>query len=92
MDEEQSTIKIGVEFSKVLAANGNHPENIILKPQDNIVFLDDDSTVSVLGEVQQETSAPFSRSTSVRNAILSAGGFKPTGDKKMYLLSIKTEK
>ena len=82
VDEEQSTIKIGVEFSKVLAANGNHPENIILKPQDNIVFLDDDSTVSVLGEVQQETSAPFSRSTSVRNAILSAGGFKPTGDKK----------
>ena len=59
-DEEKTTIKIGVEFSKVLAKKGNHPENIILKPQDKIVFLEDDSTVSILGEVQQETSTPFS--------------------------------
>ena len=35
-----------------------------------------------MGEVQQETSAPFSSGISVRNAILSAGGFKSTSDKK----------
>ena len=81
-DEEKTTIKIGVEFSKVLAKKGNHAENIILKPQDKIVFLEEDSTVSVLGEVQQETSAPFSSGISVRRAILAAGGFKSTGDKK----------
>ena len=81
-DEEKTTIKIGVEFSKVLAKKGNHPENIILKPQDNIVFLEEDSTVSILGEVQQETSTPFSSRISVRSAILAAGGFKSTGDKK----------
>ena len=81
-NEEKTTIKIGVEFSKVLAKKGNHPENIILKPKDKIVFLEEDSTVSILGEVQQETSAPFFRRSTVRRAILAAGGFKPTGDKK----------
>ena len=81
-DEEKPTIKIGIEFSKVLAKKGNHPENIILKPLDKVVFLKDDSTVSIFGEVQQETSAPFSKGISVRRAILSAGGFKSTGDKK----------
>jgi protein involved in polysaccharide export with SLBB domain len=81
-DEEKPTIKIGVEFSKVLAKKGNHPENIILKHQDKIVFLEEDSTVSILGEVQQETSASFSSGISVRSAILAAGGFKSTGDKK----------
>ena len=81
-DEEKTTIKIGVEFSKVLAKKGNHPENIILKSQDKIVFLEEDSTVSILGEVQQETSAPFSSGISVRRAILAAGGFKSTSDKK----------
>ena len=35
-----------------------------------------------MGEVQQETSAPFFKGTSVRRAILAAGGFKSTGDKK----------
>jgi protein involved in polysaccharide export with SLBB domain len=35
-----------------------------------------------LGEVQQETSAPFSSRISVRSAILAAGGFKSTSDKK----------
>lgn len=81
-DEEKTSIKIGVEFSKVLAKKGNHPENIILKPQDKIFFLEEDSTVSILGEVQQETSAPFSGGISVRRAILAAGGFKSTSDKK----------
>ena len=81
-NEEKTTVKIGVEFSKVLAKKGNHPENIILKPQDKIIFLEEDSTVSILGEVQQETSAPFSSGISVKSAILSAGGFKSTGDKK----------
>ena len=81
-NEEKTTVKIGVEFSKVLAKKGNHPENIILKPQDKIIFLEEDSTVSILGEVQQETSAPFLKGASVRRAILAAGGFKSTGDKK----------
>ena len=81
-DEEKTTIKIGIDFSKVLAKKGNHPENVILKPQDKVVFLEEDSTVSILGEVQQETSAPFSSRISVRSAILAAGGFKSTGDKK----------
>jgi protein involved in polysaccharide export with SLBB domain len=80
--KEKNTIKIGVEFSKVLAKKGNHPENIILKPQDKIVFLEEDSTVSILGEVQQETSSPFSGTISVRSAILAAGGFKSSADKK----------
>ena len=35
-----------------------------------------------MGEVQQETSTPFSSRISVRSAILAAGGFKSTGDKK----------
>jgi protein involved in polysaccharide export with SLBB domain len=81
-DEEKTTIKIGVEFSKVLEKNGNHAENIILNSKDKIVFLEEDSTVSILGEVQQETSAPFTRGISVRNAILAAGGFKSRSDKK----------
>lgn len=81
-EEEKTIVKIGVEFSKVLVKKGNHPENIILKPQDKIVFLEEDSTVSILGEVQQETSAPFSSRISVRRAILAAGGFKSTSDKK----------
>ena len=53
-----------------------------MKSQDKIVFLEDDSTVSILGEVQQETAAPFSSAISVRSAILAAGGFKSTGDRK----------
>ena len=81
-NEEKTTIRIGIEFSKILAKNGNHPENIILKPKDKNIFLEEDSTVSILGEVQQETSAPFLKGASVRRAILAAGGFKSTGDKK----------
>ena len=80
--EEKTTIKIGIEFSKVLEKKGNHPDNIILKPKDKIIFLEEDSTVSILGEVQQETSVPFSSGISVRSAILAAGGFKSTSDKK----------
>ena len=81
-EDEKKTIKIGIEFSKVLEKQGNHPDNIILKPQDRIIFLEEDSTVSILGEVQQETSAPFSSGLSVKEAISLAGGFKSNGDKK----------
>lgn len=81
-EDQKATIKIGIELSKVLAKKGNHPDNIILKPQDKIVFLEEDSTVSILGEVQQETSTPFSSGLSARRAVLSAGGFKSSGDKK----------
>lgn len=81
-EEQKATIKIGIELSKVLAKKGNHPGNIILKPQDKIIFLEEDSTVSILGEVQQETSTPFSSGLSARRAVLSAGGFKSSGDKK----------
>ena len=81
-EDEKKTIKIGIEFSKVLEKQGNHPDNIILKPQDRIIFLEEDSTVSILGEVQQETSAPFSSGLSVKQAISLAGGFKSNGDKK----------
>jgi len=92
VDDEKPTIKIGLDFSKALEKKGNHPENIILKPNDKIVFLDEDSTVSIYGEVQQETSTPFSSRVSVRSAILAAGGFKSTSDKKKVFVVYKNGK
>ena len=80
--DEKTTIKIGIDFSKVISKRGDHPDNIILKPKDKIVFLEENSTVSILGEVQQETSSPFSNGLTVRQAITAAGGFKAEGDKK----------
>ena len=79
---DNTKIKIGVNFEKVLLKNGNHPDNILLKRNDVISFPKEDSTISVLGEVQRETATPYDKGISFREAINRAGGAKRSSDYK----------
>ena len=79
---DNTKIKIGVNFEKVLLKNGNHPDNILLKRNDVISFPKEDSTISVLGEVQRETATPYYKGISFREAINRAGGAKRSSDYK----------
>ena len=80
--DEDATIKIGVDFEKVLSKKGNHPDNVLLKPNDLISFPKEDSTISVLGEVQRETATPYAKGISFREAVNRAGGAKRSSDYK----------
>ena len=75
-------IKIGVNFEKVLSKKGNHPDNVLLKPNDLISFPKEDSTISVLGEVQREIATPYEKGISFRESINRAGGVKQSSDYK----------
>ena len=79
---DNTKIKIGVNFEKVLSKNGNHPDNILLKRNDVISFPKGDSTISVLGEVQRETATPYDKGISFRDAVNRAGGVKRSSDYK----------
>ena len=80
--DEDTTIKIGVDFEKVLSKKGEHPDNVLLKPNDVILFPKEDSTISVLGEVQRETATPYYKGISFREAVNRAGGVKRSSDYK----------
>ena len=77
-----TNIKIGVNFEKVLSKKGNHRDNLLLKPNDLISFPKEDSTISVLGEVQRETATPYDKRISLREAVNRAGGVKRSSDYK----------
>ena len=79
---DDTNIKIGVDFEKVLSKKGNHPDNVLLKPNDVVMFPKEDSTISVLGEVQRETATPYDKGISFRKAINRAGGVKRSSDYK----------
>ena len=79
---DDTNIKIGVDFEKVLSKKGNHPDNVLLKPNDVVMFPKEDSTISVLGEVQRETATPYNKGISFRKAINRAGGVKRSSDYK----------
>jgi protein involved in polysaccharide export with SLBB domain len=79
---EDTKIKIGVDLEKVLSKNGNHPDNILLMANDVILFPKEDSTISVLGEVQRETAMPYVKGTTFRQAVNRAGGAKRSADYK----------
>ena len=79
---DDTNIKIGVDFEKVLFKKGNHPDNVLLKPNDVVIFPKEDSTISVLGEVQRETATPYAKGISFREAINRAGGVKRSSDYK----------
>ena len=80
--DNDTTIKIGVDFSKVLSSKGNHPDNVLLKESDVVMFPKEDSTISVLGEVQRETATPYAKHISFREAVNRAGGVKRFSDHK----------
>jgi len=80
--DEDTTIKIGVDFAKVLSSKGNHPDNMLLKESDVVMFPKEDSTISVLGEVQRETATPYAKGITFREAINRAGGVKQSSDYK----------
>ena len=79
---DDTKIKIGVNFEKVLSKKGNHRDNVLLKPNDLISFPKEDSTISVLGEVQRETATPYDKGISFREAVNRAGGVKQSSDYK----------
>ena len=74
VDEEDTKIKIGVNFEKILSSNGNYHGNLLLKPNDLVFFPKKDSTVSVLGAVQRETAMPYANGISFREAVIKSGG------------------
>ena len=80
--DEDTTIKIGVDFEEVLSKKGNHRDNVLLKSNDLITFPKEDSTISVLGEVQRETATPYDKGISLREAVNRAGGTKQSSDYK----------
>ena len=67
---------------KVLSKKGYHPDNVLLKPSDVVLFPKEDSTISILGEVQRETATPYAKGISFREAINRAGGVKRSSDYK----------
>jgi protein involved in polysaccharide export with SLBB domain len=75
-------IKIGVDFEKVLSKKGDHPDNVLLKSSDLVLFPKEDSTISILGEVQRETATPYDNNISLREAVIRAGGVKRSSDYK----------
>ena len=79
---DDTKIKIGVDFEKVLSKKGNHPDNVLLKPNDVVMFPKEDSTISVLGEVQRETAMPYVKGASFQEAVNRAGGVKRSSDYK----------
>ena len=79
---DDTKIKIGVDLEKVLSKNGDHPDNVLLRPNDVIMFPKEDSTISVLGEVQRETAIPYVKGTSFREVVNRAGGIKRSADSK----------
>ena len=81
-DEDDTDIKIGVNFEKILSSKGNYTGNLLLKPNDVIFFPKNDSTVSVLGAVQRETAMPYANGISFREAVIKAGGAKQSANYK----------
>jgi len=79
---DDTKIKIGVNLEKIISKKGNHPDNVLLKANDVILFPKEDSTISVLGEVQRETATPYVKGTTFREAVNRAGGAKRTADYK----------
>ena len=79
---DDTKIKIGVDLEKVLHNNGNHPDNVLLIANDVILFPKEDSTISILGEVQRETAMPYVKGTTFREVINRAGGVKRSADHK----------
>lgn len=79
---DDTKIKIGVDLEKVLSKNGDHPDNVLLRPNDVILFPKEDSTISILGEVQRETAIPYVKGTSFREVVNRAGGIKRSADHK----------
>ncbi len=79
---DDTKIKIGVDLDEVLSKKGNHPDNILLQANDVVLFPKEDSTISVLGEVQRETATPYVKGTSFREAVNRAGGVKRSADYK----------
>ena len=79
---DDTKIKIGVDFEKVLSQKGNHPDNVLLKPTDLVSFPKYDSTISILGEIQRETATPYAKNISFREAVNRAGGVKRSSDFK----------
>ena len=79
---DDTKIKIGVDFEKVLSNKGDHPDNVLLKSSDLVLFPKEDSTISILGEVQRETATPYDNSISLREAVIRAGGVKRSSDYK----------
>lgn len=79
---DDTKIKIGVDLEKVLSKKGDHPDNVLLRPNDVIMFPKEDSTISVLGEVQRETAIPYVKGTSFREVVNRAGGIKRSADNK----------
>ena len=54
----------------------------MLIANDVILFPKEDSTISILGEVQRETAMPYIKGTSFREVINRAGGVKRSADHK----------
>ena len=79
---DDTKIKIGVDLEIVLSKNGDHPDNVLLRPNDVILFPKEDSTISVLGEVQRETAIPYVKGTGFREVVNRAGGIKRSADHK----------
>ena len=79
---DDTKIKIGVDFEKVLSKKGDHQDNVLLKSSDLVLFPKEDSTISILGEVQRETATPYDNSISLREAVIRAGGVKRSSDYK----------
>ena len=79
---DDTKIKIGVDLEKVLHNNGDHPDNVLLVANDVILFPKEDSTISILGEVQRETAMPYVKGTTFREVINRAGGVKRSADHK----------
>jgi protein involved in polysaccharide export with SLBB domain len=82
VDEEDTDIKIGVNFEKVLSSKGNFTGNLLLRPNDVIFFPKKDSTVSVLGAVQRETAMPYTNGISLREAVIKSGGVTQSANYK----------
>ena len=82
LEEEDNDIKIGIDFSEVLAKKGDHPDNVLLKSNDVITIPRFDNTISVLGEVQRETATPYEKGISLRNAVIKSGGLRQESDFK----------
>ena len=66
----------------MLSNKGDHTDNVLLKSSDLVLFPKEDSTISILGEVQRETATPYDNSISLREAVIRAGGVKRSSDYK----------
>ena len=76
---KEKTIVIGVDGERLMASEGNDPnQNITLQDGDIVNVPKLDNTITILGEIQKDSKVIYRNNITVKKAVGFAGGFSQT--------------